>query len=255
MIFNILKITQTYSYSQYEDGLRTSFEVGVADEDNSCIEIGETCIVSSPNNFHARDKTRAEVSVTFYDIANLEETAPPIIHERLRATKDPVIGVASFHPELVDDEYSSPPMVIFSVWLSSKGYTHLLEQLRDKNFPTKIRFGLVTSLRDDDEGLSYGRGSDGRHKIWKLKPEERAFNAINIDDAWLDYLPFQRTPLDITVAEVTQERDQEAKKVLLANRDEIKPFGLPEMKRELGKIHHLLLISTIILGLIAFKFW
>jgi len=252
MIFNVLRVNQTYFYSEYQDRLRTSFELGIDDNDDDYLEIGEHCIVSAHNNFWAREKKQAVVSVTFYDIATFENDASTA-SKRRRSMDKPFIGTArfAFEPESnVPLDFDNPPVVTFEVWLSSGGYTHLQEQLKNKNFPAMIILDFQEA--DSENGLGFSYALAPNRSVWKIDQTKRV-SFTDLDEVSIEYQPFQRTSLDITAAKVNQEADQEAKKQLLANRDADKSqtFGLPEIKTELTKIRRWLLVATIILGLIA----
>lgn len=254
MFFNVLKVNQTYNYSEYRDRPSTYFDLVIGNDDDSYLEIGENCIVSAHNNFNARGKTQAAVQVSFYDIACFESDASNLLKRR-RSSEKPFIGVAAFrHESLPNDplDLYIPPSVSCEVWLSTNGYTHLLEQLKHKNFPTRLMLGFKNADSENDLGISYGWEPDGCHKIWKIDQTQRD-NLIDLDEVWIEYQPFQRTSLDIAAAEVTQEVDQEVNKELLTNRDidKLQPLGLPGIKTELVKIRGLLWVATIILGLIA----
>jgi len=251
MLFNVLKVNQAYSYNKDVDRLNLSCELAVDDDDDSYIEIGETCIICAPNGYRFKEKKQVELSVSIYDIATVEQTASSNTLERLRSTENRLIGIAVFQDELVVDGATYPPDVRFIVWLSGKAYAHLIEQVQNKNFPTAIYLHLRVAIGDKDTGLVSGWEPDGRHQIWKRSQTE--YDVIDIEGVRIDYQSFQRTRLDIAVADVAQELDQEAKRGLLANAS--KPFRLPEIKNELDKIHRLLLIATVILGVIALKFW
>lgn len=239
MFFNILEVNQYYTYSSIEDSLGITFKLSLSG--NDYIEIGQEYVVASSNKqWLMKDKKFANASVTFYDILSIERTAPEIVRKLLQSDKE-VIGTGGFHEETESDFETYPANLYFSIWLSSKSYRHLTEQLLYKNIPSDVAIFV--------EGLKYGWEPDGSHQIWDIAINGKD-NLLRINRVLINYKPHQETILDIEANEVIKEQQQNEKKEILANSGEKSgQVSQSDFKKILSNIYSLLVVIAVLIAI------
>lgn len=190
MLLKVKRTKQTYSYTPFYDDMHVSFDLELAD---GHIRIGENYILASPDYvspdtsrkgfLHSKlgptkdshpSRVPLVATLRIFDDANLDVTAPVMLREH---RKNPpaesitghgfVVGLAVLRPQI--NEYL--PEVQFGVWLPSKSYGLLLDQVRRRNFPTSVSFFPETNDERGTVGLSYGGAEKGRMD-WILETSE-----------------------------------------------------------------------------------
>jgi hypothetical protein len=244
MIFDILETKQAYSYSKDSDNFFIEFKL--SPNEFQWIEIGKEYAAASPSKqWQVKDKKLVNVSVTFYDINSIETTAHETAQKLLQSDEG-VIGVGHFHKEIEDDFQTYPASLNFRLWLSTKAYNHLVDQLQNKNNPSRISF--------DIKGLENGGHSPhDRHRIWDIDAAD-AKEELTVSSFWIGYEPLQQTALDIAVAKIIKEQEQNEKKEIFANDGE-KPEGISpsDFRKLLRNMYELLIVIAVLLAIIAFK--
>ena len=239
MFFNILDINLNYTHSGDADDIGIAFTLMPTELDY--IEIGKEYAVASPQKERwLNDKKIANTSISLHDMSTISKTGAEAVQKLLQTNKN-LIGIGMFNEESENDFQTYPGLLGFEVWLSSKAYSHLFNQLLNKNFPSAIDIDL--------EGLKYGFEPDGSHTIWDI--ENYKFDDILlISRVSMHYKLQQNTALDVEAAESIKSLEQiEKKNLLINNSEKLKEVKPADFKKILSSIYTMLIVISVLLAI------